>query len=82
LKPENGQRELNQVLAIQKCQNEEYIGIVTGNNLIRGEQRVKQIFIFKRQREDGKPDCFALEKRVIVKDMDIFKKVCMDFYFK
>ena len=45
--------------------------------MIRGEQRVKQIFIFKQQSDHT----FALEKRVIVKENEMFRKVCMDFYF-
>lgn len=35
------------------------------------------MFIFKIQNDKK----FALEKRAIVKDNDMFKKVCMDFYF-
>ena len=44
------------------------------------EQRANQLFIFKR--ENGVNLKFELFKRIIVKDIPIFSKVCMQFYFE
>jgi hypothetical protein len=37
---ESVEREPNEVLAIQKCQNEEYLAVLTGKNLIMQEQKL------------------------------------------
>jgi hypothetical protein len=50
---ESKEREPNEVLAIQKCQNEEYLAVLTGKNLIMQEQKLNQIYIFKRKRNEG-----------------------------
>jgi hypothetical protein len=34
---DSAEREPNEILAIQKCQNEEYLAIITGKNLIMAE---------------------------------------------
>lgn len=41
-------REPNQVIAMQKCQDEEFLGIVSGKVLIMNEQKTNQLFIFKK----------------------------------
>jgi len=33
------EREPNEVIALQKCQNEEWLAIISGKNLIRAEQK-------------------------------------------
>lgn len=32
-------REPNEIISIQKCQNEEYLAVISGKNLIAGEQK-------------------------------------------
>lgn len=36
---ESSEREPNEILAIQKCQNEEYLAVITGKNLIMAQQK-------------------------------------------
>ena len=75
-------REPNEVIAIQKCQNEEYIAIISGKNLILSEQKPNQLFIYKRERKgNGQRDEFVKAHWVMVKDIDIFQQVCMNFHF-
>jgi len=46
------------------------------------EQKTNQLFVFKRVKSNGEIDKFELAKRVVVKDMPIFTKVCMNYHFK
>lgn len=47
-------REPNEVIAIQKCQNEMYLAVISGKNLIANEQQTNQLMIFRVQRDkDG-----------------------------
>lgn len=41
-------REPNQIIAMQKCQDEQVLAIITGKILIMNEQKTNQLFIFKR----------------------------------
>jgi hypothetical protein len=41
------------VIGIQKCQNEQYLAIVSGKNLIMNEQKINQLFIFKREASEN-----------------------------
>lgn len=69
---------------MKKCQNEQYLAIISGKILIMNEQKTNQLFIFKRIKshgEDGR-DKFEQVHRHIVKDLPIFQKVCMDYHFK
>lgn len=77
-------REPNQVIAMQKCPNEEYLAIISGKILIMNEQQTNQLFIFKRVRENNPKvkDKFVLHKRIVLREIDIFKKVCMSYHFK
>jgi len=45
-------REITQVLAIQKCQNEEYLAVISGKKFIKDQSKANQLFIFKRQEDD------------------------------
>jgi hypothetical protein len=45
-------REPNEIIAMNKCQNEEYLAIISGKNLIAAEQKINQLFVFKRKEED------------------------------
>ena len=75
-------REPNQVIAMQKCQDEEYLAIISGKILIMNEQKTNQLFIFKRVKSNGEIDKFEQINRIVVKEMDIFEKVCMNYHFK
>lgn len=76
-------REPNQVIAMQKCQNEEYIAVISGKILIMNEQKTNQLFILKRQRnQNGERDTFVQYKRVLLKDLAEFRQVSMNFHFK
>lgn len=49
-------REPNEIIAIQKCQNEEYLAVISGKNLIAGEQKTNQLFIFTKQLRPSEDD--------------------------
>jgi hypothetical protein len=65
-------REPNQIIALQKCQNEEWLAIISGKNLIRGEQKPNQLFIYKRVRRAGHRDDWDFHTNVILKDIPEF----------
>jgi hypothetical protein len=48
------------------------------------EQKQNQLFIFKKVQADSifGYDSFVLLKKVILKDISLFKKVSMEFFFK
>ena len=48
-------REPNQVIGIQKSSDENWLGIISGKNLVMNEQMQNQLFIMKRVRSDD-PD--------------------------
>ena len=77
-------REPNQVIALATCQNEEYLGIISGKNLIMNEQKTNQLFIYRRRRFNNPAlrDDFEYQTRVVIKDIPIFKQVSMNFHFK
>lgn len=76
-------REPNEVIGLQKSNNEVYIAVISGKNLVQRQQKQNQLFIFKRQ-APGPGERFKAElwKRIVVKDIPEFNKVCMQFYFK
>ena len=76
-------REPNEVISMQKCQNEEYLAVISGKNLIASEQKTNQLFIFQRVRNDPDPQKqqFTQIKRIVLKDIPIFEKVCMKYHF-
>ena len=59
------------------CQN--YVAVMSGKNLIKKEQKINQLFIFKKKATKVE---FELIKRIIVKDKPEFPKTCMQFYFE
>ena len=76
-------REPNQVIAIQKSVDEQYVAIISGKLLIMDAQFCNQLFIFKRiPQPDGVLDKFELHKRVVVREIPEFRKVCLNFFFK
>jgi hypothetical protein len=52
---------------------------MSGKNLIKKEQKINQLFIFKKKVNKVE---FELHKRIVVKDMPEFLKTCMQFYFE
>jgi hypothetical protein len=52
---------------------------MSGKNLIKKEQKINQLFIFKKKVQSVE---FELFKRIVVKDIPIFNKACMQFYFE
>lgn len=66
-------REPNEIIALQKCQNEKYIAVISGKKLIGNEEKINQLFIFKyvegsRDIAEDTPSKFALVKRIHLKD--------------
>lgn len=43
-------REPNQIIAMAKSQDEEYLAVISGKILIMNEQKTNQLFIFKKER--------------------------------
>ena len=72
-------REPNEIIALQCCQTDEYLAIVSGKNLIMNEQKQNQLFIYRRQ-PDGEYGNFI--HRVVLKDIEHFKQVSMNFHFR
>ena len=78
-------REPNEVIGIQASKCEKFICVVTGKNLVKNEQKQNQLQIIKRvpsESGDEEDDTWELYKRIIVKDIPLFNKVVMQFYFK
>ena len=67
-----------------KSEDENYIAIISGKNLVMNEQKQNQLFIFKRKPAitDFDYDDYEQYKRIVIKDIPIFKKVVMQYYFK
>ena len=77
--------------------SEDLIALITGKILIMNEQKINQLYVFKkrlvefgednedsREPMDGEQSNFRYDliKRVIIRDIDIFKKgVCIDYHF-
>lgn len=74
-------REPNEIIAIQTCQNEEYIAVISGKRLIGNEEKINQLFVF-RYIKDSVPARFKQEYRIILKDKPEFKNTCMQFFFE
>ena len=77
-------REPNQIIALRKSNDETYVACISGKNLIMKQQKPNQLFIFKRRPAQGgeTKDQFVQEFRLRVKDIAIFNKVSVQFYFK
>lgn len=44
---ESESRETNEIISMKKCENDQYLAVLTGKNLIKEEQIINQLFIFK-----------------------------------
>ena len=69
-------------MAKSKCEN--FVAIISGKNLIKDEQKQNQLFVFKRTRtkHEFHYDKWEQIKRIVVKDIPFFNKVCMQYHFK
>lgn len=67
-------REPNEVIAMQKDQNEEYLAVISGKNLIANEQKTNQLFVYKRTHNNNpdERDKFEFLNRIVIKDIPIF----------
>ena len=63
-------------MQISPCEN--FLAVISGKNLIMKEQKANQLFVFKRHEGHN----FNLHKRIVVKEIPIMNKVCMQFYFE
>lgn len=79
-------RERTEIIAMALCPYEKYLAVITGKNLIKNEQRPNQIFIFKREIQEGSDiegkDKFIYSKKAVIKDIKELQGICMDFHFK
>ena len=77
-------RERNEIISMQLSEDENYIAVISGKNLIMNEQKPNQLFIFQRIRNQNTDDhdIFKLLKRIIIKDIPEFNKISMQFCFK
>lgn len=75
-------REPNEVLALQKCQNEEYLAVISGKNLIGAEQKINQLFVYKlKGMQDGSPR-FEQVGWVMLKNIpEYFTQCSLKFHF-
>lgn len=79
------EREPNQIISMQASQNEDYIAVISGKNLIMNQQFANQLFIFKRIfniSSSNEPDNWMLQKRIVTKTLPQFVGICMQFEFK
>jgi hypothetical protein len=60
------------------------LAVISGKNLIMNEQKPNQLFIFRRVKnfDPTKMDNFELIKRIVIREMPMFNKISMQFYFK
>ena len=56
-----------------KSLDESFLAVVSGKNLVMKQQKVNQLFVFKKDVKGN----FQLHKRVVLKDYPEFEKVCM-----
>jgi len=77
-------REKNEIISMQLSNDENYIAVISGKNLVMDEQKANQLFIFKRTKNKNKneDDVFILLKRVVIKDNPQLNKISMQFHFK
>jgi hypothetical protein len=63
---------------------EQMLAVISGKNLIMNEQKPNQLFIFKRVKnlDPSKMDNLELIKRIVIREIPMFNKISMQFYFK
>ena len=68
---------------MRKSVCEEFFAVISGKNLIMKQQKVNQLFVFKKVNgQNADQTNYELYKRIVVKDVPVFNKVCMQYYFK
>jgi hypothetical protein len=66
-----------------KSQDEEYLAVISGKILIMNEQKTNQLFIFKKEKgQNGAIEKYNQVNKVVLKEIEFFKQVCMKFHFK
>jgi hypothetical protein len=78
------EREPNEIISMQMSREEQMLAVISGKNLIMNEQKPNQLFIFKRVKnyDPTKMDKFELIKRIVIREIPMFNKISMQFYFK
>lgn len=74
-------REPNEIIAMAKCQNDEYLAVISGKNLIGAEQKINQLFVFRKKVENGQVNFVQQGERVLLRDMPNFTQCSMKFHF-
>tara|TARA_B110000285_G_C15117245_1_gene614851 strand:+ start:1192 stop:1995 length:804 start_codon:yes stop_codon:yes gene_type:complete len=73
-------REQNEIICMQKSDDEKYLAVIAGKNLVMNEQKHNQLFIFIKG--DKKSTEFKQHTKLSVSSMSFFDNVCTVFYFK
>ena len=73
-------REPNEIVSIQKCQNEEYFAVISGKKLANTTTVLNQLFVYKRDRIGDK--VFEFYKNVKLIGNPLFDLACVRFMFK
>lgn len=66
---------------MRKSNDENFIAVISGKNLIKKEKKINQLFIFKKTSDEMTVE-YVLLKRIVVKELPIFDKACMQYYFE
>lgn len=76
-------REPNQIISMHFCQNEEYLGVIAGKNLIKEEKQSQCFYILKREINTltNQVD-YQIFKRVCLHENQDFQGISMKFIFK
>ena len=69
-------REPNEIIGMCKSNCEMWLAVISGKNLVMNQQKQNQLFVFKRFNDN-----FVLHKRIIIKEIPIFNKVTMQYFF-
>ena len=57
--------------------------MITGKNLVRNETKANQLFLYSvESNTDGSFRCLDFKKRILVKEIDKFDKVCTQYFFE
>lgn len=73
------------IINMQVSHDGEYLAVITGQNLIKNQQKYNRLFVFKRQKTYKENE---LDKYLEVKELDIrkiftdFRKASLSFFFK
>jgi hypothetical protein len=75
-----GGREAIEIISLVKCQNEEYIAVLSGKHLVREEHLLSQLFVYRKNTKKKKVT-WDLKHKVILQVLDMFTQVSSTFYF-